>query len=211
MKSDYYLLEPYYKYYNQQEIYAEVYASQADFDFQTALIDPMPIINAPRISFTYFEKDTPYLDYLLTDGSYKLITKLLISCLKDVGALFTTYPARMIGNITGKELNLDYSILHPLEVINAIDWDKSDIPTHSIKINKVILRKELIQHPKPLFRLADLGGYILIHKILKDEMIKRKITGCSYKNLDSFSSWKGFDTSSVDELIQKNHKFHGLY
>ncbi len=204
MKSDYYLFEPYYKYINNQEIYAQTISFQENYDIQISLLKPTPIKDFPIVTFSYFENNPPLLDYLQSDGIYILISKKLETCFIDMGVAFTTYPSRMVGNISGKELMLDYLILHPLKVIEAVDRGKSDIPEKSIKINKVVLKDSIIRQNIPLIRLADLGGYILAHKNLKMELIKRKITGCRFINLDDFSIFKNFDTCSFDNEYLHN-------
>lgn len=207
MKSDYYLFEPYYKYLNNQEVYAQTISFHENYDIQISLLKPKPINSMPLITFSYFENNPPLLDYLLSDGTYILISRKLEVCFYDMGVAFTTYSSKIIGNQTGKDLKLDYSIFHPLMVIEAVDREKSDMPSNSIKINRVVLKGSVIRQAIPLLRLADLGGYILVHKSLKTELIKRKITGCRFKNLDDFSSWKDFDTTAFDtEYLQKKYR-----
>lgn len=145
------------------------------------------------------------IDYLITDSYLPLFSKKMLSILKSLGSFkHRTIPCGITDYLIdpedsyddfknsivkpGIEVNRDFEILHLLEVLDILDWDKSDLimdddyPDELLYIKKYIF-KEPEGGYSPVFRLKKEISCLFIPESTKKALDDAGIRGIRYEKV----------------------------
>lgn len=140
----------------------------------------------PPLTFLVSSK-SPKPDNLFTGTlSIELYTSRLVKLLEEAGVKYETFPAKIIDRKTKSELPIHYKAFHLLEIYPALDEEKSVINYQNYTIEKLVLKDKITLISRPLFRIKEHCGIVLIHKKLKETLEKAQITGCVFTPVESF-------------------------
>jgi len=110
----------------------------------------------------------------------KVYSEKLINILATTGVRFETFPVTIVDYRTRSILPVNYMAFHLLEEYSPIDTEKVKGEGWPIRNRPFILDDEIIQNPRPFFRLYERQSLILIHKDLRNTLEAASITGCRY-------------------------------
>jgi hypothetical protein len=151
-----------------------------------------PLTKKPDRFKFFIPKNGQRLDNYCSGSEIDMYSQKIIDIISDHGVCFESFPADVFDAKSGELLSSDgYRAFHLLEIRPSVDLGKStitridrgELPTLSV-VKPVVLYQEILDCPKPLFRMEDFFNHVLIHQSLRDSFDKAGITGCKYTPID---------------------------
>ena len=131
----------------------------------------------------------PVFDNYPESKGFELYSKKLIGLMTDFNVKFEYFSARMVDEKGNELTNLEYYTFHLLEdLVDAMDEKKSEWKEEIRGIPRLVLDYSKFEH-KPYFILNKI--FIpLVREDLKNEIVKRKITGFGFLSPEKYRSGK---------------------
>jgi hypothetical protein len=151
-----------------------------------------PLTKTPERFKLFILKDGPKLDNYSCGSGIDVYSKKMIDVIADHGVSFETVPVDVFDSKSKEKLDVEYFAFHLLEIYPSINLEESMVayyeesPGAISAIKNMVLKEEILEMPKPLFRMEELFGFVLIHQSLKNSFEKAGITGCKYISIDDF-------------------------
>lgn len=139
-----------------------------------------------------FPKDLQLGDVIRNDGGFLLVSRRVRQCVEDYQVENTEYlPVRII-NHKGRIASEDYFLINPLQIVDAIDLDKSDIKWNNIRsdlissVRKLVIDENRVPVNSKMFRLRYLPRRVILHEDLASAIDSAGFIGITFVPVDKF-------------------------
>lgn len=169
----------------------------------TDIIDDFEFDHPDIILFRGYMDILPEIDFIVTDSNAPILSKKLISIIESLGSFphrtipcgvvdYTLSTNKTFENFDNSilkpetKINKDFEMLHLLEILDVLDYEKSEFIMSKRKPDRIsLIKKFVFKEPKrgfpPIFKIEEKLSNLFITESVKNELDAAGIKGVTYK------------------------------
>lgn len=164
------------------------------FRINTLSCDPIRHLFPDHLEFDVNIADDQLPDYLFS-GNFDSCSPRLADLVRETGVEIETVPVWLWNKATGSILRKDYSYVHVMKCISAVDFERTEAEVRTSKqgrpflrsIKRLVLRTDFLQRRIQVCRLAEAPRLVLVSQEFKSSYEQRGLWGSDFKPVDEYT------------------------
>jgi hypothetical protein len=139
----------------------------------------------------YYEEEGELEDFLANPLHWPILSQRFVALLDRMDVSQIQYfPANIRNKVTGRKI-IGYHIANVMELIPALDWEKSDYELWDDgsgdirRLYKLVIVKSKVRPGAHIFRLAEDPFSLIVSEELKVALLNAKITGVDFWEVET--------------------------